>query len=53
MAGLADQYLGAHVSRTSVPTFPAFAASNTATWFDLHASRDLFAKAPTGAEWQN
>ncbi len=37
-----QRYSDAPAAELLVPTLPAFAASKTATWFDRHASRDLW-----------
>lgn len=39
---LVQRYSDAPAAELLVPTRPAFAASKTATWFDRHASRDLW-----------
>lgn len=39
---LVQRYTDAPAATLLVPTLPAFAASKTATWFDRHASRDLW-----------
>lgn len=39
---LVQRYADAPAAELLVPTLPAFAASKTATWFDRHASRDLW-----------
>ncbi len=39
---LVQRYSDAPAAVLLVPTLPAFAASKTATWFDRHASRDLW-----------
>lgn len=39
---LVQRYADAPAAELMVPTLPAFAASKTATWFDRHASRDLW-----------
>jgi hypothetical protein len=61
---LVQRYTDAPAAELLVPTLAAFAASKTATWFDRHASRDLwdlweppalrdFTIAPTEADWEN